>query len=208
MALEGGEGSASRPGRSLPRKRHGTHCTGGWVGPRAGLDRCGKSRHHRDSIRGPSSPWPVAIPTELPGPCMWGTLSLFVWYLWQNFKYLSFAQERFVLGAILYVEHCVLLKSILLTTNFNSILCGGILKFGNKELVEWILNTLFLFSHTYRISCCYQRFFYSPTDAQVNCLINNFKIDIKIAATCFGVNTIIRERIIRSCWSCICKITN
>jgi hypothetical protein len=24
--------------------RPGTHCTGGWVGPRAGLDRCGKSR--------------------------------------------------------------------------------------------------------------------------------------------------------------------
>ena len=25
-------------------------CTGGWVGPRAGLDRCGKSRPHRDLI--------------------------------------------------------------------------------------------------------------------------------------------------------------
>jgi hypothetical protein len=25
-------------------KRAGTHCIGGWVGPRAGLDRCGKSR--------------------------------------------------------------------------------------------------------------------------------------------------------------------
>ena len=33
-----------------------THCTEGWVGPRAGLDRCGKSRPHRDSIPGPSSP--------------------------------------------------------------------------------------------------------------------------------------------------------
>jgi hypothetical protein len=29
MALEGGEGSASRPG-----ERPGTHCAGGWVGPR------------------------------------------------------------------------------------------------------------------------------------------------------------------------------
>ena len=28
----------------------------------------GKSRPHRNSIPGPSSPWPVAIPTELPGP--------------------------------------------------------------------------------------------------------------------------------------------
>ena len=26
-----------------PWERPGTHCTGGWVGPRAGLDRCGKS---------------------------------------------------------------------------------------------------------------------------------------------------------------------
>jgi hypothetical protein len=26
------------------RKRPGTHCVGGWVNPRAGLDRCGKSR--------------------------------------------------------------------------------------------------------------------------------------------------------------------
>jgi hypothetical protein len=27
-----------------PWERPDTHCTGGWVGPRAGLDRCGKSR--------------------------------------------------------------------------------------------------------------------------------------------------------------------
>ena len=27
---------------------------------------------------------------------------------------------------------------------------------------------------------CYQSFFYSPTDAQVNCLKNNFKIHIEI----------------------------
>ena len=38
------------------------------MGPRAGPDRCGKSRRHRDSIPGPSSPLAVAIPTELPGP--------------------------------------------------------------------------------------------------------------------------------------------
>ena len=34
-----GEGSASRPVLSLPRERIGIHCTGGWAGPRAGLDR-------------------------------------------------------------------------------------------------------------------------------------------------------------------------
>jgi len=46
-------------------------------------------------------------------------------------------------------------------------------------------------------------FLFSPTDAQMNCLKNNFKIyikiDIKTAPTCFGAITIIRERIIRSC---------
>jgi hypothetical protein len=38
------------------------------VGSSAGLDRCGKSRPHRDSIPGPSNPYPVAILTELDGP--------------------------------------------------------------------------------------------------------------------------------------------
>ena len=33
-----------------PRERPGTHCTGGWVGPRVGLDSCRKSRPHQDSI--------------------------------------------------------------------------------------------------------------------------------------------------------------
>jgi hypothetical protein len=39
-----------------PRERPGTQITGGWGGPRAGLDGCGKSRPHRDSITGTSSP--------------------------------------------------------------------------------------------------------------------------------------------------------
>jgi hypothetical protein len=39
-----------------PRERPGTHCTEVWVGLRAGLDRCGKFRPHRDLIPGPSSP--------------------------------------------------------------------------------------------------------------------------------------------------------
>jgi hypothetical protein len=38
-ALDGGEWSASRPGRFTPRERvPGTHWLGGWVGPRAVLD--------------------------------------------------------------------------------------------------------------------------------------------------------------------------
>jgi hypothetical protein len=46
--------SASRPGRLYPRERPGTHCTGGWVGLGAGLDRCGKSRP--TGIRSPDLP--------------------------------------------------------------------------------------------------------------------------------------------------------
>jgi hypothetical protein len=38
-----------------PRERPGAHCTGGWVGIRAGLDGCGKSRSHLHSILGPPS---------------------------------------------------------------------------------------------------------------------------------------------------------
>jgi len=53
-ALEGGVWSASRPGRLYLRERPGTHCTGGWVGPGAGLDRCGKSRP--TGIRSPDLP--------------------------------------------------------------------------------------------------------------------------------------------------------
>ena len=37
------------------RERSGTHFVGGWVGPRDGLDGCGKSGPHWDSIPGPSS---------------------------------------------------------------------------------------------------------------------------------------------------------
>ena len=37
-----------------PRERDGTHCKGGWVGSRAGLDGCGKSRP--TGIRSPDRP--------------------------------------------------------------------------------------------------------------------------------------------------------
>jgi hypothetical protein len=51
--------------------------------------------------------------------------------------------------------------------------------------------------HTKQINT-QSKFVYPPTDAQLNCLKNNFKIyikiDIKTAPTCFGAITIIRER--------------
>jgi len=42
----------------LPEKRTKTHCTGDWVGPRASLDRCGKS--HPPPGSDPRTVQPVA----------------------------------------------------------------------------------------------------------------------------------------------------
>jgi hypothetical protein len=46
-------GQLHAPAALPPGKRPGTHFIGSWVGPRAGLDGCGKSRPHRDSIPEP-----------------------------------------------------------------------------------------------------------------------------------------------------------
>jgi hypothetical protein len=40
MTLEGVRGQPHAPATICPRERPGTHCTGVWVGLRAGLDRC------------------------------------------------------------------------------------------------------------------------------------------------------------------------
>jgi len=40
---------------ALPRERLGTRFIGGWVDPSAGLDGCGNSRTHQDSISEPPS---------------------------------------------------------------------------------------------------------------------------------------------------------
>jgi hypothetical protein len=67
-ALEGEvSGQQHAPAAVYPRERSGTHCTGGWVGPRAGLD--GQKISSPPGFDpGQSSPYSVAIPTELPGP--------------------------------------------------------------------------------------------------------------------------------------------
>jgi hypothetical protein len=43
-ARQGVSGQQHAPAALYPRERPGTPCTGGWVGPRAGMDRRGKSR--------------------------------------------------------------------------------------------------------------------------------------------------------------------
>jgi len=47
-------GQRHAPAAPYPRERPGTHCTGDWVGFRAGLDWCGKSRP--TEIRSPDRP--------------------------------------------------------------------------------------------------------------------------------------------------------
>ena len=54
-ALDGVGGQRHATASLLPGERPDTHCIGGWVDPRAGLDVCGKSRPHRDAIPGQPS---------------------------------------------------------------------------------------------------------------------------------------------------------
>ena len=44
LTLDGGWVVNATPRPLYPQERPGAHCIGGWVGPRAGLDGCGKSR--------------------------------------------------------------------------------------------------------------------------------------------------------------------
>ena len=48
-------GQRHAPATLTPGKRPGTHCVGGWVGPRAGVEGCGKS-HPPTEIRSPDRP--------------------------------------------------------------------------------------------------------------------------------------------------------
>jgi len=54
-ALEGVRGHRHAPAGLYSRERPRTHCTGGWVGPRAGMDRWGKFLPQRDLMPEPSS---------------------------------------------------------------------------------------------------------------------------------------------------------
>jgi len=71
-----GWGSAPRPGRLYPQERPGTHCTGGRVGHRAVLDRCGKSRPYRNFFFKLCLYWYLYV-TETTGVLMFPT-GLFV----------------------------------------------------------------------------------------------------------------------------------
>jgi hypothetical protein len=67
-ALDGRGGSTPRPGRFTPGMAR-YPCTGGWVGPRAGLEGCGK-KLRPIGIRSPDSPARSELQYQLqyPGP--------------------------------------------------------------------------------------------------------------------------------------------
>jgi hypothetical protein len=68
LVLDGGWVINAMPRPLYPHERPSTNCIVGWVGARADLDGCRKSRPHWASIPGPSSPQQVPIPTELSWP--------------------------------------------------------------------------------------------------------------------------------------------
>ena len=70
-ALEGGEWSAARPGRTLPPRKTRYPFYRRLGGPQGPVWTGGKSRPHRDSIPDRLPRSSVAIPTELPGPLIW-----------------------------------------------------------------------------------------------------------------------------------------
>jgi hypothetical protein len=72
-ALDGGECSASRPGRFTSRETApGTYWIGGWVGPRAVLDAVVKKNipsPHRES--NPRTPIVLPVPLSYHGSKLW-----------------------------------------------------------------------------------------------------------------------------------------
>jgi len=76
-------GQRRAPAAPYPRERPSNHCTGGWVGLRAGLDRCGKS--HPTRIRSPDRPNPRQLLYWLRYPAH---LLCFIW-VQNSFSYIK-----------------------------------------------------------------------------------------------------------------------
>jgi len=67
---------------ALSRERPGAHCTGGWVSPRTGLERCGKSRLHRDSIPGPVASGCADYAVVLIWTSEWNNGTMLLGFMW------------------------------------------------------------------------------------------------------------------------------
>jgi hypothetical protein len=73
-ALDGGGGQRHAPPVLLPRERNVNNCIGDWMGPRVGMNRCGKSRLPRDSIR--TFPSQRQYQLSYPGPRFYSAVPL------------------------------------------------------------------------------------------------------------------------------------
>ena len=149
-----GEGSASRSGRSLTRERRGAHCTRDWVGPRAGLDRCGISHPQRDSIPGPSSTQPFAIQTTLPSPkkCHKDECNL-----WQEHKNLACCSRSVRAVWLLYRREAVpgsILPFMGMWRRVFWYKCIGILEGLAAFITEEHDGTSYFLLHVSRLACC------------------------------------------------------
>ena len=105
-------GVSTTPRPLYPRERPGTHCTGGWVSPRAGLDGCIKFRLHRNSIPGPSSPQRVAIPTELFRPTQLDIVGEFFRRVWD---FSSMFNSLLITPEFLFYFQCISAYGVQLT---------------------------------------------------------------------------------------------
>jgi len=78
-------------------KRPHIYCTEGWVGPRASMNKCRKSRRHRDSIPRPSNPYRVAAPTELSRLILYNLGTRFL-----NIRYKEFMKNNQICYIFIY----------------------------------------------------------------------------------------------------------
>jgi hypothetical protein len=95
--------------RHSPDALLGTHWTGGWVGPRAGLDWCGRPRFHRDSISGPPRPQRVAIPT-VGVPYLVDFVLRYAWETQGNVSNFSYIQPHWSTIKFASLRHMPLIK--------------------------------------------------------------------------------------------------
>jgi hypothetical protein len=94
-ALDGGEWSASRPGRFTPRERApGTHWIGGWVGFRAVLDAVVKRKI--PSSRRESNPRTPIFQPVAQRYTDWAITALYHFYLYTGKKWNFRQKDRFV----------------------------------------------------------------------------------------------------------------
>ena len=136
-ALEGVKGQRHAPAALYPRERPGTHCTGGWVGHRAGLDRCGKSRPPT-GIRSPDRPARSQSLYRLSYPAHSKTVQF-------SAKIKNVFHRNCVLWPILQLSSETFLNPRLIQRdNINTCrsLCKGLIRFSDGNHISYLLTVL------------------------------------------------------------------